>query len=758
MALANAAVNRDSRTVTLSDPELIAKLKAFVNGSDDYSTSAIKDQIAGYGRLERMGITSQTELRAALRELIRLQKAVGKPATKPDPLTEKNRALKARLLNNRNAFIDFFPTPEEHAQDMAARAGIEPGMRVLEPSAGNGMLADAARAAGASVDAVELASDLRDILQTKGYPLVGTDFMATEAKGDYDAVIMNPPFSNDMDIDHVRHAYDHLKPGGRLVAIVSAMAGERSNRKNKAFSEWLESLGAEQEMMPEGAFKDSLNPTSVRTKIITIEKPESAQKTPTIKAGATATIYTPKGKPVQVQYRIVEAADLVASHEFDGTVNRNYPQTLQPRDRSKGTYQVQVRQIANNPEGERLGASPETDRGAPIVREGIVESGNGRTIGIKQAYNNGTAGDYRAYLEDHAAEFGLDPAEVEAMQQPVLVRERLTEMDDAARRDFVVDSNTDAKMANSASEDAKADAGRLDDRLLGMLNIPEGGDLLAASNEPFLNAFARAIGDNSLNQYKDDSGRWNDAYRRRVANAIFAYGYGSDALLKAATGDSDFTGKNITSSLMNNAAKMAELRNAAPEHAGDLVNIMAEAIGLMNDARRNGQSLQEVINQGDMLSGGVSHEGGALAEMLSDASRSAKRLTETVGAVLDMLNESARNAGRIDMLTGEPATTITAQEAINAKEREYRIRKEREQQALRPSGDLFGLTGARDDNRQDAGVPGSAVRGETQGQQGQSDRLEVSGVSVTIPAIDQALQESYNSVTYRRSGPYPADT
>ncbi|WP_434430331.1 methyltransferase domain-containing protein [Aeromonas veronii] len=689
MILVKAAINRDSKRVTLSDPELIAKLKAFVNGSDDFSTSTIKDQIAGYSRLERMGITNQTELRAALRELVRLQKGLDKRAPQSDPLAEKTRNLKLRLLNNRNAFIDFFPTPEEHAADLVARAGIEPGMKVLEPSAGHGMLADAARAAGASVDAVELASDLRDILQTKGYPLVGADFMATEAKGDYDAVIMNPPFSNDMDIDHVRHAYDHLKPGGRLVAIVSAMAGERSNRKNKAFSEWLESLGAEQDMMPEGAFKDSLNPTSVRTKIITIEKPSDAVQGPTIKAGSRTTLHTPKGKPVEVQYRLMEAGDLVASHEFDGTVNRAYPQEMQPRDRSKGTYQVQVRQIANNPEGQRLGASPETDRGAPIVRDGVVESGNGRTIGLKQAYRQGSADNYRAWLVAHAADFGLNPDEVAAMSQPVLVRERLTEMDASERRDFVVDSNTDAKMANSASEDAKADAGRLDDRLLGMLNIPEGGNLLALSNEPFLNAFARAIGENSLNQYKDDKGRWNDAYQRRVANAIFAYGYDSDSLLKAATGDSDSAGKNLTSAMMNNAAKVAELRAAMPDHAQDLVALLTEAVETMNSARRNGQSIAEVVSQGDMMSGGVSHAGGALAEMLADASRSAKRLTETVGAILDMLNESASHAGQVDMLTGEQARTITAEEAINAQAREYRLRKEREQAAPRSSGDLF---------------------------------------------------------------------
>lgn len=273
MSLVKAAANRDNKTTTLSDPELISKLKAYVTGSDDYSTSTIKDQIAGYGRLERMGITNHTELRAALRELVRLQRGLNETAPQRDPVTEKTNALKRRLLNNRNAFIDFFPTQEEYAADLVDRLGIEPGMMVLEPSAGHGMLAEAARDAGATVEAVELAGDLRDILQEKGFSLVGDDFMETTPSQRYDAVIMNPPFSNDMDIDHVRHAFDHLKPGGRLAAIVSSMAGQRSNKKNKAFREWLDDLGASEEMMPEGAFKDSLNPTSVRTKIITIEKP-----------------------------------------------------------------------------------------------------------------------------------------------------------------------------------------------------------------------------------------------------------------------------------------------------------------------------------------------------------------------------------------------------------------------------------------------------------------------------------------------------
>jgi len=198
-------------------------------------------------------------------------------------------------------------------------------MTVLEPSAGHGMLAEAARAAGAKVDAVELAGDLREILQAKGFGLVGSDFMATTPAQSYDAVVMNPPFSGDMDVDHVRHAYDHLKPGGRLVAIVSATAGDRQNNKNKAFREWFDGLGGSEQAMPEGSFKASLNPTDVRTKIFVIDKPANEAKPLPSPEGKRVTVATPKGQSVEVQYRVMEAADLVASHDFEGNLTASKP-------------------------------------------------------------------------------------------------------------------------------------------------------------------------------------------------------------------------------------------------------------------------------------------------------------------------------------------------------------------------------------------------------------------------------------------------
>ena len=75
-------------------------------------------------------LRNDSEALAAAHELAqdaRLQAGLKKQAVPHDPLAEKMVALKRKLVGNRNAFIDFFPTPESHAADLVALAGIEPG-------------------------------------------------------------------------------------------------------------------------------------------------------------------------------------------------------------------------------------------------------------------------------------------------------------------------------------------------------------------------------------------------------------------------------------------------------------------------------------------------------------------------------------------------------------------------------------------------------------------------------------------------------
>ncbi|HEY1244354.1 MAG TPA: strawberry notch family protein, partial [Hyphomicrobiaceae bacterium] len=130
-----------------------------------------------------------------------------------------------------------FSTPLPLALVAATAAAITPGDRVLEPSAGTGLLAIFAELAGASVVLNELAERRAGLLGHL-FPHVGvTRFDATRIDDHLGAgvvptvVLMNPPFSALANVDrrrtdaafrHVSSALARLAEGGRLVAVTQA--------------------------------------------------------------------------------------------------------------------------------------------------------------------------------------------------------------------------------------------------------------------------------------------------------------------------------------------------------------------------------------------------------------------------------------------------------------------------------------------------------------------------------------------------------
>ncbi len=128
-------------------------------------------------------------------------------------------------------------------------------------------------------------------------------------------------------------------------------------------------------------------------------------------------------------FAVVEASSLIVSHNADGSENPDYPQELQPRDRGRATSQAWVSKTAQYIDPESLGKTSRADTGAPIVGpDGVVESGNGRTMAIREAYRQGKADDYRNWLIEEAEYFGLSADAIKAMKQPVLVRVRSSEV------------------------------------------------------------------------------------------------------------------------------------------------------------------------------------------------------------------------------------------------------------------------------------------------------------------------------------------
>jgi predicted RNA methylase len=161
----------------------------------------------------------------------------------------------------------LFPTPPAIAARMIELAGIQEGDRVLEPSAGTGNILRAIDVP-AHIVAVEINRALADALPAHlATEVIQGDFLQVTAEQiaeKADRVVMNPPFANGADIDHILHAFDFLRPGGRLVAICAN--GPRQAAQLRPLAESWEEL-------PADTFRDQ--GTNVRTVLMTITKHES---------------------------------------------------------------------------------------------------------------------------------------------------------------------------------------------------------------------------------------------------------------------------------------------------------------------------------------------------------------------------------------------------------------------------------------------------------------------------------------------------
>lgn len=253
---------RDEKVIEAT--KRVAKAVSEKGGRQEkWHANKILEEIRDYDRVKGLGIDSVDKLKAVLTDYV----AVRQSKKTIDPATLAERDLIGRKLPG------FFPTPASLASRMADMADIRSGMTVLEPSAGTGRLADAIKAKGADVHVVEMHSTLRDVLAKKGYNPVAHDFTSMEVAPKYDRIVMNPPFERGQDMAHVKQAYDMLKPGGKIVAIMGEGAFFRGDKTADGFRSWLADKGTS-EKLPEGTFKESN--TGVNTRLVTISKPHHA--------------------------------------------------------------------------------------------------------------------------------------------------------------------------------------------------------------------------------------------------------------------------------------------------------------------------------------------------------------------------------------------------------------------------------------------------------------------------------------------------
>lgn len=189
-----------------------------------------------------------------------------------------DRLLTTGAVNDDKTERQAFYTPAALAARVVEQANIRPGMKVLEPSAGGGALLGPIVAAGANVWAYEIDKAARDDLVSRFFAQFGAggcvagDFLAVEPDEVFDRIVMNPPFTKQADARHVLHAFRFLKPGGRLVAIMSGSAPHRATGPGADLLALVAQCGGIFDKVEAGAFKES--GTMVETVILTLDKPQ----------------------------------------------------------------------------------------------------------------------------------------------------------------------------------------------------------------------------------------------------------------------------------------------------------------------------------------------------------------------------------------------------------------------------------------------------------------------------------------------------
>ncbi len=343
-------------------------------------------------------------------------------------------------------------------------------------------------------------------------------------------------------------------------------------------------------------------------------------------SGANDEIDVGNGNYQPFQYEVVDANTLTPTQQKDEN---------QFRDRDRASSQAQINNIARNLDPRKLASSPTMDVGAPLLAlDGkTIIAGNGRTMAIRQAYQEGGADGYRQFLQDNSAQFGIDPAQLSEMENPVLVR-RLTSPVDIAQ--VAINSNEQGGMRMSDLEQAKVDARRLPSMDNFVAN--DDGDINSVDNQYFIGQFIKNQPENVRNELLDSRGNLSQTGLQRIRNAMLYEAYGDSQTLSRLIENTDQGAKNVLNALTSIAPKVAQTQRGID--SGKLssdVNIskdVIQAVEKYNQLNAQGFKISDYLAQ-EYFVGDLSPEAREILTIFDDNRRSGKRIAQVLGAYLD---------------------------------------------------------------------------------------------------------------------------
>lgn len=325
------------------------------------------------------------------------------------------------------------------------------------------------------------------------------------------------------------------------------------------------------------------------------------------------------------QYEVVDATTLSPTQQKDDN---------QFRDRDRTASQAQINNIARNLDPRKLAASPTMDIGAPLLAlDGkTIIAGNGRSMALRQAYQEGGAEGYRQFLKDNADRFGVDSGQLDAVENPVLVR-RLTSPVDIAQA--AINSNEQGGMRMSELEQAKVDARRLPS--MDSFVADEHSEINSTDNQQFIRQFIQNQPGNLRNELLDSKGNLSQTGVQRIRNAMLYQAYGDSQTLSRLIENTDQGAKNVLNALTALAPKVAQTQQDINSGVLSDVSIsrdIIQAVEKYNQLNEQGYKISDYLAQNDFV-GDLTPEAREILTIFDENRRSGKRIAQVLGAYFD---------------------------------------------------------------------------------------------------------------------------
>ena len=243
--------------------------------------------------------------------------------------------------------VDYFATPEPIGYKMVQWLQAKPGQSLLEPSAGDGAIARW-MPDNTYNTVVEPSRDLTPKLMRNvaGAKVVESTFENFDLHNKFDGIAMNPPFGHGgkTAVEHVAKAYQHLKDGGRLIAILPD-----GSACQKHFDKWFYG-DPEAKRKADRGIADGVLMADIHLPSVTFDRAGTNVNTRMVVIDKCTDEGTRQVAEAEARGRIDIAADDV-NELFDRIEDMNMPERLDMSDEKK---QASIRKV-----GQQLTRSKE---------------------------------------------------------------------------------------------------------------------------------------------------------------------------------------------------------------------------------------------------------------------------------------------------------------------------------------------------------------------------------------------------------------